>query len=62
MDARPWRIRRDHLVRRKFGRRHTTMPIAIYIGFDLNLGVAIALSMMLIIVSIVLLTITKQLV
>ncbi|MBL8061965.1 MAG: molybdate ABC transporter permease subunit [Anaerolineales bacterium] len=38
-----------------------TMPIAIYIGFERNLGVAMALSVVLILVSVILLTITKQL-
>jgi molybdate transport system permease protein len=38
-----------------------TMPIAIYIGFERNLGVATALSVVLIMVSVILLTITKQL-
>ncbi len=38
-----------------------TMPIAIYIGFERNLGVALVLSVVLILVSVVLLTITKQL-
>lgn len=38
-----------------------TMPIAIYIGFERNLGVAIALSMVLIFVSVLLLMITKKL-
>lgn len=38
-----------------------TMPIAIYIGFERNFGVAIALSVMLIMVSVVLLMVTKQL-
>jgi len=38
-----------------------TMPMAIYLGFERNLGVALALSMVLIFVSIILLTITKKL-
>jgi len=38
-----------------------TMPIAIYIGFERNLGVAMALSVVLILVSVFLLMITKQL-
>ena len=38
-----------------------TMPIAIYIGFERNLGVALALSVVLILVSVILLMITKQL-
>lgn len=38
-----------------------TMPVAIYIGFERNLGVALALSVLLIFVSVVLLMITKQL-
>ncbi len=38
-----------------------TMPIAIYIGFERNLGVAIALSVVLIFVSVFLLMITKKL-
>ncbi|MFN8413947.1 MAG: ABC transporter permease [Anaerolineales bacterium] len=38
-----------------------TMPIAIYIGFERNLGVAMALSVVLILVSVILLMITKQL-
>ena len=38
-----------------------TMPIAIYIGFERNLGVALALSVVLIVVSVILLMITKQL-
>jgi molybdate transport system permease protein len=38
-----------------------TMPIAIYLGFERNLGVALALSVVLILVSILLLLITKKL-
>lgn len=38
-----------------------TMPIAIYLGFERNLGVALALSVVLILVSVVLLLITKKL-
>lgn len=38
-----------------------TMPIAIYIGFERNLGVAMALSVVLILVSVILLMITKRL-
>ena len=38
-----------------------TMPIAIYIGFERNIGVAMALSVVLILVSVILLLITKQL-
>lgn len=38
-----------------------TMPIAIYIGFERNLGVALALSVVLIGVSVILLMITKKL-
>jgi len=38
-----------------------TMPIAIYLGFERNLGVALALSIVLILVSIILLLITKKL-
>jgi molybdate transport system permease protein len=38
-----------------------TMPMAIYLGFERNLGVALALSMVLIFVSIILLMITKKL-
>lgn len=38
-----------------------TMPIAIYIGFERNLGVALALSVVLILVSIILLIVTRQL-
>ena len=38
-----------------------TMPIAIYIGFERNLGVAMALSVVLILVSVILLMVTKQL-
>jgi molybdate transport system permease protein len=38
-----------------------TMPLAIYLGFERSLGVAIALSVMLVGVSVVLLTITKKL-
>ena len=38
-----------------------TMPMAIYLGFEHNLGVALALSVVLIFVSIILLMITKKL-
>lgn len=38
-----------------------TMPMAIYLGFERNLGVALALSVMLVLVSVVLLMLTKQL-
>lgn len=38
-----------------------TMPIAIYIGFERNLGVAMALSVVLILVSVILLLLTKKL-
>jgi molybdate transport system permease protein len=38
-----------------------TMPMAIYLGFERNLGVALALSVVLIFVSVVLLTITRRL-
>lgn len=38
-----------------------TMPIAIYIGFERNMGVALALSVVLILVSVILLMLTKQL-
>lgn len=37
-----------------------TMPMAIYLGFERNLGIALALSVVLIFVSIVLLTITRK--
>ena len=38
-----------------------TMPLAIYIGFETNLGVAIALSVMLMVVSLVLLALMRRL-
>ena len=38
-----------------------TMPMAIYLGFERNLGVALALSVVLILVSGILLAITKKL-
>lgn len=38
-----------------------TMPLAIYLGFESDLGVAIALSVMLVVVSVVLLGITRRL-
>lgn len=38
-----------------------TMPIAIYLGFERNLGVALALSVVLMVVSVILLMITKRL-
>ncbi|MCL4531017.1 MAG: molybdate ABC transporter permease subunit, partial [Chloroflexi bacterium] len=38
-----------------------TMPLAIYLGFERNLGVAIALSVMLVGVSVVLLLLTRSL-
>ena len=38
-----------------------TMPMAIYLGFERNLGVALALSVVLIFVSIILLRVTKKL-
>jgi len=38
-----------------------TMPMAIYLGFERNLGIALALSVMLILVSIILLAITRRL-
>jgi molybdate transport system permease protein len=41
--------------------RTQTMPLAIYLGFERGLGVAIALSVMLIVVSIVLLGVTRLL-
>ena len=38
-----------------------TMPMAIYLGFERNLGVALALSVLLVIVSMLLLTLTRRL-
>ena len=38
-----------------------TMPIAIYVGFEQNLGVALVLSVVLIFVSVIVLTATKKL-
>ncbi|WKZ46273.1 MAG: ABC transporter permease [Anaerolineales bacterium] len=38
-----------------------TMPMAIYLGFESNLGVALALSVVLVIVSIILLALTRRL-
>jgi molybdate transport system permease protein len=38
-----------------------TMPMAIYLGFERNIGVALALSVVLVLVSVVLLMITKKL-
>jgi molybdate transport system permease protein len=38
-----------------------TMPMAIYLGFERNLGIALALSVVLVIVSVILLMFTKQL-
>jgi molybdate transport system permease protein len=38
-----------------------TMPMAIYLGFERNLGIALALSVVLIVVSVLLLMITKRL-
>jgi molybdate transport system permease protein len=38
-----------------------TMPMAIYLGFERNLGVALALSVVLIFVSVILLMVTKKL-
>ena len=38
-----------------------TMPMAIYIGFEQNLGVALVLSVVLIFVSVIVLTVTKKL-
>lgn len=38
-----------------------TMPMAIYLGFERNLGVALALSVVLVIVSVLLLSITRRL-
>ena len=38
-----------------------TMPMAIYLGFERNLGVALALSVMLILVSVLLLSLSKRL-
>jgi len=38
-----------------------TMPMAIYLGFERNLGIALALSVVLVFVSILLLTLTKRL-
>ena len=38
-----------------------TMPMAIYLGFERNLGVALALSVVLVIVSVLLLTLTRRL-
>jgi ABC-type sulfate transport system permease component len=37
------------------------MPMAIYLGFERNLGVALALSVVLVFVSVILLLITKKL-
>jgi molybdate transport system permease protein len=41
--------------------RTQTMPLAVYLGFESNLGVAVALSVMLVIVSIVLLGVMRRL-
>ena len=38
-----------------------TMPMAIYLGFERNLGIALALSVVLVLVSVVLLMLTKRL-
>ena len=38
-----------------------TMPLAIYLGFESNLGLAVALSVMLILVSVLLLALTRRL-
>jgi molybdate transport system permease protein len=38
-----------------------TMPMAIYLGFERNLGVALALSVVLVIVSILMLMLTRRL-
>ncbi len=38
-----------------------TMPMAIYLGFERNLGIALALSVVLVIVSVILLTFTRRL-
>jgi molybdate transport system permease protein len=38
-----------------------TMPMAIYLGFERNLGVAVALSVVLIVVSVILLMVMKKL-
>lgn len=38
-----------------------TMPMAIYLGFERNLGIALALSVVLVIVSVILLMLTKRL-
>jgi len=38
-----------------------TMPLAIYLGFERNLGVALALSVVLVVVSVLLLMLTKRL-
>ncbi len=38
-----------------------TMPMAIYLGFERNLGIALALSVVLIFVSVILLTLTRKL-
>jgi ABC-type sulfate transport system permease component len=37
------------------------MPLAIYLGFERNIGVAVALSVMLVFVSVMLLGITRRL-
>jgi ABC-type sulfate transport system permease component len=37
------------------------MPMAIYLGFERNLGIALALSVVLVVVSVFLLILTKQL-
>jgi ABC-type sulfate transport system permease component len=37
------------------------MPMAIYLGFERNLGIALALSVVLILVSVILLLLTKRL-
>jgi len=38
-----------------------TMPMAIYLGFERNLGIALALSVVLVLVSVFLLALTKRL-
>jgi molybdate transport system permease protein len=57
--ARPRRIRCDHHLCRKFPRRTQTMPLAIYIGFELDLEVALTLSVILILFSFTALIIAK---
>jgi len=59
--ARPGRFWCDDPVHWKPAGKTQTMPLAIYIGLEQSLGVALALSVMLMLVSVVLLGVLRRL-